>query len=280
MSTLFLFVLVAAAALVALWAVTAGRRVPSSDRSWAPDHARSVRVEWARGAVILHDVRDFAWSGPTDFIERYRTERVEPDDVRAVWFILAPFARQWRGLAHNFVSFEFRGDRFLAVSAEARREAGEPYSLVRGLWRGFETIYVVGTEQDLVGLRALRGDPLYLYPTRATPREARALFIDMMRRAEALRHEPEFYHTVRNNCNTNLRDHVNTIAPGTLPRGPGILLPGYSDAVAIRHGLIGTPLGVSEARRRFRVDERARQLVGTGDDFGRLLREGLREPRG
>lgn len=276
MRTIAFLLPLATVALAAVWFVTAGRRAPRSDRSWATDHARPVRVEIGASTIVLRDVRDFRWTSQVDFEERYRTERIDLDEVRGVWFVLAPFARRWRGLAHSFVSFELTGDRFLAVSVEARREQGESYSLVRGLWRGFETTYVVGTEQDLVGLRALRGDTLFLYPARATPGQARAVLVDMMERAEALQRSPEFYHTILNNCNTNLRNHVNAVAPGTLPWGWGILLPGYSDAMALEHGLLDTGLGIDAARRHFRIDRRAREMVGAGDDFGRLVREGLR----
>lgn len=259
----------------AVWMATAGRRAPRSDRVWAVDHSRPVRADIGDAEVVLHDVRDFEWTSPTEFEERFRTERVALDDVRAVWFVLAPFAERWRGLAHSFVSFELTGDRFLAVSVEARREEAEAYSLARGLWRGFETTYVVGTEHDLVGLRALRGDTLFVYPSRATPEQARSMFVDMMGRAESLRSSPEFYHTILNNCNTNLRTHVNRVASEPLPWGWGILLPGYSDALALDHGLLDTDLDLEAARARFRVDDRAREALGSGDAFGRAIRQGM-----
>ena len=115
-----------------------------------------------------------------------------------------------------------------------------------------------------------------MYPSRATPAQAQALFVDMMERADALIREPEFYHTILNNCNTNLRDHVNRIASEPLPWGWGILLPGYSDALALRHGLLDTPLDIDAAREQFRVDPAARAALGSGDDFGRRIREAFR----
>lgn len=275
MRSLLLILPIVAISVTALWFVTAGRRAPRSDRSWAVDHARAVQVDLSEQAVVLRDVRDFAWHGPEEFEERYRDETVALDEVLGVWFVLAPFAERWRGLAHSFVSFELTDDRFLAVSVEARREMDEGYSLARGLWRGFETTYVVGTEHDLIGLRAIRGDTLFLYPSRATPEQARTMFADMMQRAETLRHDPEFYHTILNNCNTNLRMHVNEVASRPLPWGWGILLPGYSDALALDHGLLDTELGIDAARSHYRVDERARAALGSGDDFGRLLREDM-----
>lgn len=272
MASLFGLTLGAIVLVSVSWFFTAGRKRPLSERDWASDHSRMIRTEVLDDRVRLHDLRDFDWSAPEGAQEHYRTADYELADVRRVWFVLAPFAKRWRGLAHSFLSFEFSDDRFLAVSVEARRQSGESYSLLRGIWRGFETTYVVGTERDLIGQRAIRGDTLFLYPSRATPAQARDLFVDMMRRADSLREHPEWYNTFLNNCTTNLRDHVNRIATDPLPWGWGILMPGYSDALALGHGLLDTELGIDEARERFRVDPLAREAVTAGDDFGRLIR--------
>ena len=112
MRTVLLLLPLVTVTMAALWFVTAGRRAPRSDRSWATDHARPVRVTMGDEEVVLHDVRDFAWTSPTTFEERYRTERIALDDVRGVWFVLAPFAKRWRGLAHSFLSFELTGERY------------------------------------------------------------------------------------------------------------------------------------------------------------------------
>lgn len=262
---------VAASALV----VDLVRRAPANDRDWAADQARpaGVRVEGRRVRVAA--LRDFRHAPDGSFEAAYRSAVYDADDVRRVWFVVAPFARRWRGLAHTFVSFELTGDRFLAASVEARRERDEAYSLVGGLLRRFEVTYVVGTEEDLIGLRAARGDTLYLYPGAATPAESAELFLDMMRRAAELEASPEFYNTLVNNCTTNLRDHVNALFPETLPWGWGVLLPGYSDALALEHGLLATDLALEEARARFRVDERAREARETGGDLSREIRRGL-----
>ena len=110
----------------------------------------------------------------------------------------------------------------------------------------------MGTESDLLGVRALRGDVLYLYPSKASPDQAREMLADMLRRAQALHTEPEFYNTVTNNCATNLREHVNRIAAEPLPFGWGILFPGYSDELARARGLLATDLSLEAARTRYR----------------------------
>lgn len=273
---------VAALALLILGVLVVGVREPRADRDWAADHAEPARIVFASdGAVTIHGLRDFRHRAAGAFDERYRDLTFRPEDVRRVWFALAPFAERWRGLAHTFLSFELTDGRFVAVSVEARRQADERYSLVGGLLRGFELTYVVGTEEDLVGLRALRGDTLYLYPARAGPAQASELFLDVLRRAERTRAEPEFYHTLLNNCATNLRDHVNRLAADPLPYGWGLVFPGYSDRLALEHGLLDTDVGIDEARRRFRVDAAAREaLAAGGRDFSLRIRAASGAPPG
>ena len=266
--------LLAVLGLVALRAWSSQR--PRTDRDWAADQAVPARIDIDGDRVRIRNLRDFRHGPAGSFEEAYAELVFDAADVRATWFVLAPFANRWRGLAHTFLSFELTGDRFVAVSMEARREAHETYSVVGGIMRRFELTYVVGTEADLLGLRALRGDELYLYPARATREQSRALLLDVLARAERVRGAPEFYNTVTNNCATNVRDHVNRIAD-VLPYGWGMLFPGYSDGLALERGLIDTDLPLDTARARFRVDRYAREaLQGERASFSRLTRQGLR----
>jgi len=266
--------LAAGTVLVCLW-LALGLRAPSNDREWAADQARLPLISLREDSVDVRGMRDFRYDGGGGVDIRYRDESYALADVRRVWFALAPFASRYRGLAHSFVSFELADGRFVAISVEARREADESYSLLGGLLRAFEVTYVVGTEEDLLGLRALRGDTLYLYPSVATPEQARSIFVDMLKRARDTQESPEFYQTLFNNCTTNLRDHVNRATAAKLPWGWGILLPGFSDALALREGLLDTSLDLERARTRFRVDQHVRRVLAEGGgDFGRRIREG------
>jgi hypothetical protein len=248
-------------------------RSPSNDRAWAPDQARLPQISLGHDTVGIRGMRDFRYGAGGVAEVRYLDASYSLADLRRVWFALAPFANRYRGLAHSFLSFEFADGRFVAVSVEARREVNESYSLLGGLFRAFEITYVVGTEEDLLGVRALRGDTLFLYPSVATPEQAQAVFVDMLERARATQESPEFYQTLFNNCNTNLRDHVNRATPAQLPWGWGILLPGFSDALALREGLLDTSLDLEQARARFRVDPQVRRVLAEGGgDFGRRIR--------
>lgn len=248
---------------------------PSSDRVWADGQEIQPSVSFTGRSVRIEGVRDFAHAPDGTVTEAWRDWVVPLQDVRAVWFALAPFEDAWEGLAHAFVSFELADGRHLAISVEARREEGETYTLKGGLTRRFETTYVIGTEPDLLGLRALRGDVLYLYPSRATPEQAQSLLIDMLRRAEMLRREPEWYNTLTNNCATNLRAHVNRVATEPLPLGWATLFPGYSDELALERGLLATDLPLEQARARYRVDEKVRAALAEGaQDLSQRIRAG------
>ena len=47
-----------------------------------------------------------------------------------------------------------------------------------------------------------RHDTVYLYPVKASRAALRALFVDVLGRANALAVQPEFYNTAVNNCTT------------------------------------------------------------------------------
>jgi len=98
---------------------------------------------------------------------------------------------------------------------------------------------------------------VYLYRSTATPKQARELFVDVMRRVNKLVEEPEFYDTLTNNCTTNIRNHINHLKPDEIPYGYRVLLPGYSDRLAYDLGLIQHYGSYEETRLRARVNYEA-----------------------
>lgn len=246
---------------------------PSHDREWGPEQARVPTADILGDSVHIRGVRDFRWDDAGNGTAAWDERSYRLSEVRTVWFVLTPFSRDWRGPAHAFLSFGFADSQYVAVSVEARREDGEDYSLWKGLLKRFELLYVIGDERDLIGLRTARGDDVYLYPIRATPEQARALFVEVLARANGLAHRPEFYGTLRNNCTTNILRHVNRVATRPIRYGPRIFLPGYSDAVAHELGLIDTTLPLDEARRRFRITDRVKSIDTYAEDFSARLRD-------
>lgn len=239
---------------------------PALDRTWAADQSVVPDIRINGSQVRIAGVRNFRWTSTTAFTPAWETRTYDLDRLASAWYVLAPFSAAWRGPAHGFVSFGFEDGQFLAISVEARREAGETYGVVKGLFRRFELIYLLGDERDLIGRRAVYdGSDVYLYPLRVGPATLRAVLLAVLERAVRLGCRPEFYNTLTNNCTTNLVRHVNALVPGRIPATWRIALPGYSDALIHRLGLIDSTGTLAEQRERFRINDRARAALDAPD---------------
>jgi hypothetical protein len=247
---------------------------PSADRTWAEEHRVAPEFLVSGDTLTVRGLRNFAWASSSTYDPQWEERSYDLNALLRVWYILTPFSQAWRGPAHALVSFEFEEGEFLAISVEARREAGERYGLVKGMLRRFEILYVAGDERDLVGLRALhRGDSVYTYPARASAEGARRLLLSMADEANRLRTEPAFYHTLFDNCTTRIVDHINQVTDTPVPRSWKVLLPGYSDAFAHDLGLLEAEGTIQEVRQRWHANERALEWRDA-EDFAVRIREG------
>ncbi len=231
---------------------------PSNQRTWSVGQDRLPHAVVRGDSVFISELRNFNYdSAGQPIAQRYETRGYDLSQLETVWFVLAPFEPDNRGPAHSFLSFGFADSQFVAVSVEARREAGEEYSVVKGLLKRYELMYVIGDERDLIRLRVARGDDVYLYPIRTTPDKVRALFLRIIEHTNSLQVRPEFYNTLTNNCTTNILRHVNSVSSKQIRWGREVLLPGYADELAAKLGLLDTSLPIDEARRHFYINARA-----------------------
>ena len=227
--------------------------------------------------VEIYNVRNFTYQSETDYQPLYETRRYDLRKLDSVWFVVERFG-DLPGIAHTFLSFGF-GDDYVSVSVEVRKEKGETYSVLMGLLREYEIMYVIGDERDLIGLRTnVRRDQVYLYPIVTTRDRIRQTFLDILKRTKRLHQTPEFYNTVTNTCTTNIVRHVNTISPQRVPYDPRILLPAYSDKLAYELGLIDTSLPFEQTQAAHRIDLIAQQH-SLDRNFSKAIRAG-RSPGG
>ncbi len=289
-----------------LWCMglcTCGCQMPplAKGRDWNPDQAVLPRAEIAGGQVTVRNVRNCQYFTADEYVVQHDDRTLDVANLVAVDFIVVPFAPDERqanaqrqsgaegpqntlrlqntlglqnafALAHTMLSFDFGDQGHLAVSAEVRKERGEKFDPVRGLLGQYELMYVVGDERDLIGQRAgVRRNDVFVYRTKATPAQAQALFLDVMHRVNKLHEQPEFYHTLLNNCSTNIAQHVNRLRPGSVPTDYRLLLTGYSDSLAYELGLLDTALPFEQARQRANVSELARQYQAD-EAFSRKIR--------
>ena len=246
---------------------------PSHDRKWSTDQSVLPFAEFAGDSVRIHGVRNFHWTGRTTYDAAWEDRSYRLDQVAGVSYVLVPLSRSWRGPAHAFVTFGFDDGRYLSISVEARREAGETYGVFKGMLRRFELIYLIGDERDMILRRAVYdGTDVFLYPIKADRAAARQMLTGMLERANQIHEVPEFYNTITNNCTLNLVRHVNEIVPGKVPANWRVILPGYSDEVARSLGLIDSMIPLPAARVKFRINDRARAAVDSAD-FSQFIRQ-------
>ncbi len=245
----------------------------SNNRNWNEDQMVLPSATISNNLVTIKSVRNFKYASTTSFVAKYYDETYDLNKLKKVWYVVEPFSGI-PGSAHTFLSFEFENDKFVSISVEIRKEKGEAYHPIKGLFNQYELMYVIADEKDVIKLRSnYRKDLVYVYPIKAENEKMKSLFVDMLERANHLRDNPEFYNTITNTCTTNIVAHVNKITPKRMPFfNLRILLPANSDKLAYKLGLIDTNLPFDEARKKYYINDRAIKYENS-NDFSRMIRE-------
>lgn len=251
---------------------------PSNDRQWQPDVALLPFATFDGDRVTIHNVRNFEYRSETDYTPHYYDKTYDLRQLDSADLI----AVYWMGdaIAHIMVSFGFAEQDFVTVSIETRKEVGESYDTVRGFFRQYELIYIVGDERDLVRLRTnYRKDPpeeAYLYRTNTPPENVRRLFRSYFEKINELRERPSFYNSLTTNCTTNVLMHTR-VNPGTHAYSWKILLSGYAPLYTYELGRLDTSLPFEELKRRSHINAAA-HAADQAADFSQQIRAGLPRP--
>lgn len=233
---------------------------------------RLPRAHRSGSVVTIENVRHARYRTPSDFDVRWDTRTVDLDQLASVWVMVEPF-REHPSLGHTIISFGFADGRYLAFSAEARKEPEEVYGVVAGMLGAFELMDVVADERDVFGLRAnARGDDVYVYPLRLDAAERRRVFEAAVERLRAREKTPAFYHSLSSNCTTNLVALLRAGRPDILPAWHwSYWLPASFDRLLVERRLVEGATSVEEARTRFRINARA-SGADTLPDFSDRIR--------
>jgi len=280
------------AGLLALWILARGRGLkigitagafllvlawwftlrPSNDREWQPDVAALAYADVRGNRVTVHNVRNCDYRTEADFDARYYDRTFRLDRLRSADLFMVYWGSPL--IAHTMVSFGFDGGDYLCFSIETRKQKGETYSAVRGLFRQYELIYVAADERDIVRLRTnyRQGEEVYLFRINGSPVQARALFLDYVRRLNQLRKKPEWYNALTDNCTTSIR--AQRAASDRAPWDWRMLANGHGDQLLYERGLIATNLPLAELKDRAHINARAR-AAERDPDFSRLIRQGV-----
>ncbi|MBB6055112.1 DUF4105 domain-containing protein [Tolumonas osonensis] len=251
-----------------------GSMEPSNERDWQTDVAVLPSATIDGDMVTLHNIRNSEYRSETDYTPHYYDKRVDLRELTGVDVI----AVYWMGpaIAHVFLSFEFNHNDHIAISIETRKEKGEDYSSIKGFFRQYELFYVVADERDVIRLRTnYRQNPpedVYIYRAKGELESGRRLFLEYVRRINALTTEPEFYNTLLTNCTTSIWMSTR-VNQQHIPLDWKILVSGYLPQYLYEQGrLEANGLSFDELKQRSYANVRA-HAADSAADFSQLIRK-------
>ncbi|MCA9367767.1 DUF4105 domain-containing protein, partial [Candidatus Kaiserbacteria bacterium] len=253
---------------------------PSHNRNWDTPYVRTPDALVTTSTVTLTNVRNFNHNTETTFSHEWKENVTIPiADVTAVWFGLARF-NDSKLTGHSFLSFELASGTVYTLSIEARREVGETYNIVSGLFNEFELWYGWGTERDFLGVSMFTlNRPLEYYRLNLTPAEAQAVFRSVSIRTHEVAKHPVFYNTLTANCTNLLAKAINEQYPGRVPYHLAWNLPARAPQFFQKEKLVDDSIGVATLRQRVTIDSTDPKLTATiettPDAFSQVLREQL-----
>src|SRR5208283_407677 len=245
---------------------------PSNDRDWQPDLAVLPYADIAGNQVTIHNIRNCDYRSETDFDVHHYDRTFNLDALRTVDLYLVTWGSP--NIAHTMVSFGFTNGDYVCFSIETRKEKGEDYSAVKGLFRQFELTYIVADERDLVRLRTnyRQGEEACLYRLQVTPEQGRKLFLDYLRRVNELHEHAEWYNALTDNCTTAIR--TQRAASDRAPWDWRMLVNGHLDEMLYERGAIVTNLPFAELKKTSNINPQAR-AADRAADFSQQIRKGL-----
>lgn len=256
-------------ALVLVWWLTLK---PSNSRQWQPDVAQTAWAEVNGDEVTLHNVRNSDYRTETDYTPRWETRTVRLSRITGIDLALNYWGSPW--MAHPIASFQFSDAPPVCFSIETRKEAGEGYSAIGGIYRQFELTYVVADERDVIRVRTnfRKGEDVYLYRTTSTPEQARERFLEYLRSLNQLRDQPRWYNAITTNCTTGIRDQHPSAE--RIPWDWRLLLNGKADELMFEHSAIATAgLPFPELKKRALVGS-TEQSTTDRAGFSQQIRKG------
>ena len=244
---------------------------PTNDGPWSPDQAVLPWAEFHDNQVTVHNIRNSYYRTVDDYTVRLYDKTFDLRKLTSIDFIVVPFNDN-PAIAHTMLSFGFEDKDYVVTSAEIRKRVGQSYSALNGFFNQYTLMYVLADERDMLWKETIGfQQEAFVYRTKATPKQAQEMFVDVMRRVNKLVRKPEFYNTLTNNCTTNIRTHVNHLIPDDVPYDYRVLLPGHSDELAYDLGLIEVKGSFEETRAAAKVNFNA-YLYRDDPDFSRKIR--------
>jgi hypothetical protein len=244
---------------------------PSNNRNWQPDVAILPSAVIEGNTLTVHNIRNCDYRTQTDYTVSYYDKTFDLDKLEGADLFICFWGP--KKIAHTIMSFCFQGGHYLCISIETRKEVGEAYSAIKGFFKQFELIYIVGDERDLIRLRTnFRKETVYLYRLTAKPELVREVLLDYFKSVNQLNQQPEWYNALTQNCTTAIRGHTAPYAHGKISWK--FIANGYLDTLLYQRKAIDTSLPFEQIKTISRINERALK-ADNGSDFSVVIREDL-----
>ncbi len=223
---------------------------PSNDRLWEVGQQKtsSISID-ENNRVSIENMRDFDWvlsegivlnlNSNSNKKNNYKNFQFDLSNLESMQVAVSHFSAI-NEIAHVFLMFELNNKQKFGFSIEARREKGEKYSLLGGLFGQFELIYLFATEDDLIGLRKSRDEKLFLYPTKINSQEIQKIFQLIINKTNRIASNPKLYHLFFKNCTTGIVDIVEQVSGHKYPKLIQALMPGNAGKALYEMELIAS----------------------------------------
>lgn len=252
-------------------------KTPNLDGDWTEDALLLPQVTFEDNQIQISNIRDWRYQEGKVLSYSYYEDSFEKGSVTNLYLLLNPFGK-WEGVGHSFLIFEFENGKTISVSIEARREKGQSYSAVKGLFNAYEIWYSIASPADHITRRALYyNEDIYKYSIRITKESMNLLFEDIMNTVHELETTPKFYNTISSNCTNLLVDSANRVKKGSIPLHYSRVFTGYTDNHLHTLGFIENKKSFEEVEQEARIDLYIKEMFYdaeySNDDFWMLLKK-------
>ena len=245
---------------------------PSNTRDWAEEFARVPDATVEGDAITITNFRNFDYGPDGKPIPRWETRTVHLSNLKAMDFFMTYWGSDLIG--HPMFSFDFGPEGHVVFSIESRREKGETYGVLSGLYKQFELIYIASAESDVVRVRInfRENEDVWLYRLQLAEATPRSRFLEYIHGIRDAAKKPRFYNSITANCTTAVRAQLTNKDRHSLDYR--ILANGKLDQLFSERHLLVNPPVFTELRKKSHINPAANAHPEPAT-FSEVIRKGL-----
>lgn len=258
-----IFLITAVFMLLLVWWFT---QRPSNDRNWAPDFSRRCRLQVEGDKIVAFNVRNARYRSLTDYDLHYETREYRLSDLHAADVLILYWGSPW--MCHPMVIFDFGQDQHLCFSVEVRYRQGQPYDILRAIYRQYELMYVVTDERDAILRRTkhTENQDCYLYRLQIDTHAVEQLFHEYVGTTNRLFDSPRWYNAVTDNCTTSILKQRSE----KVDLDVRMFFNGSLDKLLYERGRLDNQLPFEEFKKLSWINDSAN--LASSDEFHRAIR--------